>query len=175
MQTKKILNSKSMPLLLTLVSILLLSLASAAYAAVELASFEGEWDEGNNQITLTWETGSETHHSAFKVWRSTENIPIDEINTPKATDITEELADQAVILNPVGSCTADGHDYEYTDETINENETDYYYYLESLPCAGSGSTFYGDLNNEPNGLKVDNPSVQFLLHLPLIMQASASR
>jgi hypothetical protein len=193
MQPKKILNSKSIPLLLTLVSILLLSLASAAYAAVALASFEGVWDESNNKITLTWETGSENDHSAFKVWRSTENLTItdDQIETGDAQDITEELADQAVILSPSGGCNATGNHYEYTDETIDEDETDYYYYLESLDCrAGSDSTFYGALNDEPNGLKILNPAEEseptatktptatpsgFILHLPIIMQHSASR
>ncbi len=126
-------------------SILLLALLLAArvtttHAAVALARFFGEWNDSGTAVRLQWETGSETNHLRFNLWRSTENLPINaagQINTSRATKVEE--------FQPSNSaCQSVGQRYApYTDDTVDADIDTYYYYLESIDCGGTGSEFEG--------------------------------
>lgn len=151
--------------LITLVTLLLIIAGAVAYASVTLADFDGEWNESGDAVLLQWETGSETDHVYFNVWRSTENLPIGsngQIDTSRATKVNP---------NPITSpsaCSAAGYEYPiYTDDTVNPAVDTYYYYLESVNCT-SGSEFAGDPTTN-GGLAVtksDNGTMN--TYLPLI-------
>ena len=135
------------------------------YAAIELNYFLGSWS--GNQVTIKWETGTELDHAAFHVWRSTENLLIDssfQIDTSQAVRLTNEF-----ILNPdENPCSQQGHKYEFVDNTVDENEDAYYYYLESFNCSDGKSEFQGNLRRI-GGLEISNLSLT-RLYLPIAAQ-----
>lgn len=137
---------------LAILGAVLLSLfAMAVYAAVGLNYFQGQWN--GHQITLYWETGTELDHAAFHVWRSTENLPTDSggIDRSRAERLTE-----AFLLNSdQNPCTSQGYTYEYIDETVDNYQQVYYYYLESFNCSDGTSEFQGNLNTI-DGLEIQN-------------------
>lgn len=137
--------------LVMLVGILLITV-SAAYAAVDLAYFTGEWD--SDEVTLEWQTGSEGDTLGFFVWRSEEDLQLSSgnLDTSRATRLNASNP----IVNPDGPCNAlNSHTYTFTDETAAEGET-YYYFLENRNCGSGGdSDFYGeDGNDTGSGVRV---------------------
>lgn len=133
----------------------LIMFAITLYAAIDLNFFQGVWN--GNQVTLNWETGTELNHSAFHIWRSTENLLIDvsfQIDTSQAERLTSGF-----ILNPDSNpCTSQGYEYQYVNDTVDENREAYYYYLETFNCSDGNSEFQGSLEII-GGLKVTNPSI----------------
>ncbi|MGH2542218.1 MAG: hypothetical protein ACRDIB_05465, partial [Ardenticatenaceae bacterium] len=143
-----------------LLAVLLLASTVAVYADVDITFFAGTW--GDDAVNLAWGTGSEINISGFHVWRSEENLPIDEngqIPTSLATRLTEE---PITAHNP---CTPTGDEsYTYVDDTVSDNVDVYYYYLEAIDqCIGTGSEFVGDGDS---GLEVTNPGPPNL-YLPI--------
>jgi len=134
----------------------LLFITTTLYAALDLEYFTAnEWKTGDTAITLRWKTGTELGHSAFHVWRSIENLPIEnfQIDTSNADRLTNQF-----LLNPDNNpCTQQGYEYEYADETINNQEDAYYYYLETFNCSDGGSEFQGYLDRI-GGVEVRNPA-----------------
>lgn len=137
------------------VVVIILAVAlGVARAAVELNFFVGAWNVTTEEVTLTFETGSEVDHSFFDVWRSTSNLPIDPVTLQINTSQAERL-NIAPIINPDGFCAIDGHLYTYVDDTVVASQGTYFYYLESFPCAGGAdSEFSGD---GLGGLAVSRP------------------
>ena len=90
-------KSKAIESLLGLLSLLaLFVITTAVYSAIELNYFTAEWN--GDQVTLRWETGTELNHAGFHVWRSTQNLEVDEnfqIDKDQAQRVTDQL-----ILNP---------------------------------------------------------------------------
>lgn len=148
-------------LLLALI-VLMLVLASAAYANVELNYFIAEYTNGS--VGLEWQSASETDSAGFNLWRSEENLPIVEGQIDTSSESVVKINDQP-ILNPDGSCGIAGHTYMETDPLDNADQQVYYYYLESIACS-SGSSFYGD---EGNGLMIEI-EVEHQLLLPTVLR-----
>ncbi len=151
--------------LITLAALLLVIGSAVAHASVTLARFVGEWNESGDAVLLEWETGSETNHAYFNLWRSKVNLPIDsngQIDTSRATKLN-----QSPITSP-SAFSAAGYSYPvYTDETVDPNVDTYYYYLESVNC-NSGSEFAGDPTTS-GGLAVTKSDTGTMnTYLPLI-------
>lgn len=154
--------------LFLLVAMLFVVTIFTAFASVSLESFEGTWV--GDTVTLEFATGSEIDHAAFHVWRSTSNIVPSEVNSGNATRLT------ASPIVGENACTAVGSDYIYEDDTVDTSAASYYYYLESIPCSGGSSSFYGSLQNDQSGLEVVNPGTppDRKLYLPTILVQSPS-
>lgn len=138
-----------------------LMLATVAYANVELNYFVGRWI-ASERVLLEWESASELDNGGFHVWRSEQNLPIDsqgQIDTTQATRLTS-----VPITNAPVNCSILGDQYGFADETVGTEVTTYYYYLESLPCTSTTSTFYGNADSS-GGLEVVR---DFSIYLPLI-------
>jgi hypothetical protein len=147
--------------LITLAALLFIIGGAVAYASVSLSRFEGQWNASGTAVLLQWETGSETNHLRFNLWRSTENLPISasgQIDTSRAIKVEEFPPSQA-------ACSSAGHQYPiYTDDTVDPNVDTYYYYLESVNCT-TGSEFEGAATG--GGLEVTKGDTRET-YLPLI-------
>lgn len=135
------------------------TLATAAYASVDLNYFRGSWI-GGQPVQLEWESASELDSAGFNVWRSTTDLPIvnGQIDTSQATQIAGPITD------PSTACSNVGRAYEIEDGSVDVAQGTYYYYLESVSCSNAPSAFYGELKQ---GLPL---SVQFLIYLPAVMR-----
>lgn len=173
-------KSKIALMTLTLVLGILLT-AGLAQAAVELSRFEGRWETSpQNKIFLLFETGSETQHAYFDVWRSTENLPItaNQIDTSRATRIipTSENDDTEIVNGSVrngdGPCSAAGQIYEVSDLPAS-GDTVYYYYLESYSCSGGDTEFHGN-EGDTAGLEVRRPGSEAPTNTPTATQSGGT-
>lgn len=152
--------------------LLMLGVMSAAvvWAAVTIENFEGEWQTDQDRVHLIFSTGSELDHTGFYVWRSDTNLPPADVDDTNAVRLTDEL----IVGN---SCQAVGFDYTYDDTTIDPTKEQYYYYLESIPCSGGDSTFYGSQTAENSGLEVvnSNPTEPtYSVYMPLAQRGDAT-
>lgn len=134
------------------------------YADVTLLTFNGGWD-AQEGVILHFATENDIDHAAFHVWRSTENLDPDNVNTANATRVT---------VSPILSeyaCQGEGSSYTFTDTAIEENITEYYYYLETIPCAPNFPIFYGDLMDSNSGFRVTNPNQRTqIVFLPVLQR-----
>lgn len=140
--------------LVALLATLLAARGSTVRAAVDLGNFNGQWDIRTGEVVLLeWETGSETTHAYFNVWRSTQNLPSTQVNAGTATKINTQ------VIVSTAPCSSTGYQYPvFEDRNIQPSQGTYYYYLESVDVCGggSGSTFYGSLTTS-GGLAVTRP------------------
>lgn len=122
--------------------------ASMVQAAVSLESYTGSWT--GNTVTLEFATGSEIEHAAFHVWRSSTDINPNQVSNTTATRLTTSP------IRGDSACTSGSGDYEFVDDQLGSGTT-YFYFLESISC-GSGTEFYGAIDDEDSGLRLTNGS-----------------
>lgn len=142
--------------------ILLVSVMSATVqAAVDLAYFEGSWDEPGGRVTLRWGTASELDNAGFHVWRSESPLPIINGRLDTTAAGVERLT--TAVISSDAACTVQGHDYEFVDSDVAGDDT-FYYYLQSFHCQSNGHEFKGD---GLSGLRVTRLT---LLYLPTVLR-----
>ncbi len=132
---------------------------------VAITYFDGEWDGVSNSVTLEFGTGSEVDHAAFHVWRSSSNVPPDDVSPNNAQRLTH-----GPILAENACSAAPGSEYIYLDTTVSATQDVYYYYLESIACSSAEPEFYGSGKIPDSGLAVVNPNVppDKRLYMPLL-------
>jgi hypothetical protein len=144
-----------------LLAALLSMMAVAVYAAVEINFFIGEWV--GDAVVLEWQSATELDHAAFQVWRSETNLPVvdGQIDTSQADPVS-------ALIPAIEPCGTTGHDYQFTDDTVESSVGVYYYYLQVTTCLPTSpeTAFYED--EQSDGLPVEQPQGSLLFHVPLL-------
>lgn len=125
--------------------LLLLLLPTAVSASVGLTAFFTQ--AGDDEITIIWETESETQNSGYNVYRTTENVS-------EFTLIVDKVRVNSRPIAPLGEL---GGRYELVDESPMVNTT-YYYWLEDIDTNGNASRHGPALGRIEQGTVLNPPT-----------------
>jgi hypothetical protein len=157
-------NKSKAILTFSLLTLLILLIATAAFAAVEVNYFKVQsWED--DVVTVEWETATQNDIVGFYVWRSDKNLPVTngDIDTTQATLLNEN----AIIIEDTNgvshSCASSGGLYEFEDTTISSAQDTYWYYIEAQKCLSTTREFYDEVlsyeGNQPGGLEATRPTI----------------